>query len=166
MRQKGFTLIELMIAISIMAVVGVLGIVGFSNFNKAQVLQTSTNEVIMKLNLAKSRAQSQIKPSACPGRLDGYRVVISTPKSYILYVVCSGVTNPATDSSGDIEADQQNQRSKSLPADLNFSADSSFFFPVRTGGVQASGSGPWQITISTADGKTKIITVNSGGNIQ
>jgi prepilin-type N-terminal cleavage/methylation domain-containing protein len=159
MRQIGFTLIELMIAISIIAILGALGIVGFSNFNKAQVLQTSAKEVIAMLNLAKSRAQSQIKPLAfCSGgSLSGYKVIISNLKKYSLYLSCStGVDSLIT------------EQDKSLPTGLNFSEDSSlsFFFPVRSGGIQASGLSPWQIIILDNDGKTKTITINPGGNVQ
>lgn len=141
-----------MVVISITAILGTLGIAGFTNYNQAQVLQASSNEVITMLNLAKSRAQSQIKPSALcsSGSLYGYSVVISIPRRYTLYLRCSV--------GGDIEIDEQD---KFLPTNLSFGANSSFFFPVQTGGVQASG----QFTISDSDGKTKTITVNSLGGV-
>jgi prepilin-type N-terminal cleavage/methylation domain-containing protein len=154
MRQKGFTLIELMVAISITAVLGTLGIVGFTSYNQAQVLQTSANEVVIMLNLAKSRAQSQIKPSSCTNSLNGYRVAISVPRGYVLYVSCSGSADPNADMKI-IEQDKQ------LPTNLTFGANTSFFFPVQTGGVQTQGA----ISISNSDGKIKTITVNPLGGV-
>jgi len=152
MKQKGFTLIELMIVISITALLGVLAMAGYSNYNKSQVLQTSVNDVVSMLNLAKSRAQSQIKPPQCTDVLNGYRVKISEASSeYALYVSCG-----ANDDHKIVEED------KSLPLGLSFSNDSSFFFPVQTGRVQASNS--WQIVIS-GSGITKIITINTLGVI-
>lgn len=151
MRQRGFTLIEIMVAISITAVLGALGIAGFANYNKAQVLQTSTNEVVSMLNLAKSRAQSQIKLGAsCSSQaLSGYRVDILT-NSYSLYSLC-GTPNLIT--------------SKTLPQNLIFGSAKSFFFPIQTGRVQWSGTGtPWKITIS--DGNSlKTININPLGGV-
>lgn len=151
--KKGFTLIELMVVITITAVLGTLGIAGFINYNQTQVLQTSSNEVATMLNLAKSRAQSQIKPSAlCPSlnSLSGYTVVITAPSSYWLELNCSNGSHPTI-----------NEQSKKLPTNLSFSDNLSFFFPVQTGGVQTAGL----IVISDPNGKTKTIMVNSLGGV-
>jgi len=151
MKQKGFTLIELMVVISITAILGVLGIAGFVNYNQTQVLQFSANEVVNMLNLAKSRAQSQVKLGDSCGThtfLEGYRVdIISNDNdSYVLNSLCSGVLSPL--------------ETKTLPSSLSFDADNSFFFPIQTGGVEA----PGQIVIDS-DGRTKTITVNSLGGV-
>lgn len=147
---KGFTLIELMIVLSITAVLGTFGIAGFANYNKSQAIQASASEVVTMLSLARSRAQSQVKPAGCIGDLSGYSVKISTPKTYTLYVRCS--VGP------EIKIDQQD---KVLATNLTFSSNVSFFFPIKTGRVQTSG----QITISSSDGKTKTIVVNALGGV-
>lgn len=152
-KSRGFTLIELMVAISITAVLGTLGIAGFINYNKVQVLQTSASEVVTMLNLAKSRAQSQIKPSSLcpePNNLNGYTVVIDAPLIYRLELNCSDGSHPVIE-----------EQNKELPTSLNFNSDISFFFPVQTGVVQASGP----LTISDSGGKTKTISVNSLGGV-
>ena len=148
MRQKGFTLIELMIAVSITAILGALSIAGFANYNQTQVLQTSANEVTTMLNLAKSRSQSQIKSSElCPSNntLDGYAVRIVPDASYTLYLRCSGL---------DVKIKEQD---RSLPSGLRFTSGISFFFPVHTSGAQT----PGQIVIANSSGKTKTIVVNA-----
>lgn len=156
MRQKGFTLIELMVVLSIAAVLGTLGIAGFNNYNKVQVLQSSANEVVTMLNLAKSRAQSQVKSgSACDSAsktLKGYSVDISkTNGSYSLISHCFVGMSELTDT---LEA-------KKLPANLIFDVNISFFFPVQAGGVEV----PGQFIISNSDGKQRIIKVNALGGV-
>ncbi len=153
MRQRGFTLIELMVVLSITAVLGTLGVAGFTSYNQSQILQSSASEVATMLNLAKSRAQSQIKPSTIctSGVLTGYSVII-LENEYSLYLRCSV--------GGDIKIPEQN-KAKILPPGLSFDSNSnqSFFFPVSTGGTQAG-----QIVIS-GYGRSKTIIVNSLGGV-
>ena len=152
---RGFTLIELMVVLSVTAVLGTLGIAGFTTYNQIQILQTSTSDVVSVLNLAKSRSQSQVKPSALcssSGSLDGYKVEILAPKNYTLYLRCNESGSP-TDR-------QVDEKAKILPQDLNFGSNVSFFFPVRKGGVQTSG----QVVIS-GFGRSKTIVVNSLGGV-
>ena len=154
-RQRGFTLIELMVVLSVTAVLGTLGVAGFINYNQVQVLQSSANDVATMLNLAKSRSQSQIKPtSLCPTQsLDGYKLIIAADsegkyRKYTLYIRCSGA---------DIKVSQQD---KTLPSDLTFSSYPSFLFPVVKGGVQTAD----QVVIS-GYGRSKTIIVNSLGGV-
>lgn len=150
--QKGFTLIELLIVLSVTAFLGTLGIAGFTAYNQVQILQSSTNDVVTILNLAKSRAQSQVKLSVCSSSemLAGYKVEILAPKNYTLYLRCSG---------SDRKVEEE---AKVLVGDLRFDSSISFFFPVQSGGVQAPGT----ITIThSGNGRHKTITVNSLGGV-
>ena len=157
--QRGFTLIELMVVLSITAVLGTLGIAGFVSYNQNQVLQSSTSEVVTMLNLAKSRAQSQIKPSEyCKAgindSLSGYNVVISVQRKYELKLRCSGA--------GEAGETVIIGQDKLLPTSLHFKDSISFFFPVQTGGVKEQGQ--FDI-VSNSDGKTKTIKINSLGGV-
>lgn len=167
--QRGFTLIEIMVVISVTAVLGTMGIAGFSNYNQAQVLQTSTNEVVTMLNLAKSRAQSQVKLStACIGTLQGYQVEIADNTTYKLRVVSSDCPlSPLTSSSI--------LGTKALPKGVSFDVGiigKTIFFPVQTGGAKSSGSiictpttTACVITLSAGSGREKFIVINSLGDV-
>lgn len=149
--QEGFTLIELMVVLSVTAILSTLGIAGFTTYSQIQALQSATNDVATILSLAKSRAQSQVKPSAlCDSfnTLDGYRVEISEPKSYTLYLRCSGIDKEIS------------EEAKVLAGNINFGSSVSFFFPIQTGGVQTAG----QVVIS-GYGRSKTITVSLVGGI-
>ncbi len=148
--SQGFTLIELMVVLIVTAVLGTLGIAGFTVYNQIQVLQGASSDVMTILDLARSRAQSQIKPSLCSSSesLDGYKVEILTPKNYSLYVRCEGIDKKI------------NEEAKVLPSSLSFQGEISFFFPIQTGGVTA----PGQIVI-LGYGREKTIKVNSFGGV-
>lgn len=154
-KSRGFTLIELMVVLSVTAVLGTLGIAGFITYNQIQILQSAANDLATTLNVAKSRALSQVKlGSSCSASsqiLEGYNVDISIiNKSYTLSSRCSGVTS--------------NLDTKTLPQNVSFKSQdtslTSFFFPVLSGGVQVAG----QIVI-TGFGRDKTITVNSLGGV-
>ena len=150
MRQKGFTLIELMIVISVTAVLGTLGIAGFVNYNRVQAVQSAANDLATILNLARSRALSQVKLGAtCKTKtLEGYGVETSSNNSYSLKIYCSRPTNEELDR-------------KTLPRGITFkSSPRTFFFPVLTGGVETQGQ--IVITNSITD---KTITINSLGGV-
>lgn len=144
-----------MVVLSVTAVLGTLGIAGFTNYNQTQILQAATSDVVSVLNLAKSRAQSQVKISSLcssSGNLEGYKVEILTPQSYTLYLRCNELGS-STDK-------KVNEEAKALPSELSFANNISFFFPIQTGGVQT----PGQIVI-TGYGRTKTIVVNSLGGV-
>lgn len=150
-KSAGFTLIELMVVLSVTAILGTFGIVGFTTYNDIQTLQSAASDVASVLNLAKSRAQSQVKFSALcstSGKLDGYKVEILAPKNYNLYLRCS---------ENDRKVDEE---AKVLPRNVSFNESISFFFPIQTGGVQAAG----QIVI-LGFGRSKTVIVNSLGGV-
>src|SRR3989344_3552757 len=140
MNKQGFTLIEVVIAFSIMAIISLVGIAAFLSYNRAQVLNTAASDVVGILNLAKARSSSQVKLASCEGSLDSYKVGLcklssvdclspeSDPdpekaKDIAVYAVCGGTTvSPAV-------------VSKKLPQGISFSSGGPtvFLFRVLTG---------------------------------
>lgn len=153
---KGFTLIELIVVFSILVILSTLGIAAFVNNSRVQALDAALNDVIVMLQTAKSRAQSQVKSSSgvcASSALDGYRVTFSpSDQAYRLEVVCGGnILSPPVETKG-------------LPQNISFSSpttETSLVFNILTGRVEGyDGS----ITI-TGYGKEKTVTVYSDGRI-
>lgn len=93
-KNSGFTLLELIVAFSIIAILSTVGIASYINFARWQTLQQAYLDFFNTVSLARANAASQVKPSQCisSSTLDGYRVRINTvANSYTLSVVCSGI---------------------------------------------------------------------------
>ena len=64
-KNSGFTLIEILISVSILSLITGLSLASFSRITTNQSLTTAENDLVSMLQLVKSRAQSQVKPSGC-----------------------------------------------------------------------------------------------------
>lgn len=167
-RSGGFTLIEIIIVISIMAIIGGGGIAAFVSYGKSQTMSATASELINKLNLAKSRAFSQVKPSSCgSSTLEGYEFGLCdniifpsnhcqttdpAVPNYEVVVKCGGFYY-AVGTTG------------KLPAGYAFASESqpTIFFPVISGGVTTEGS----ITITDNNNNlSKTITVEKNGSVK
>lgn len=173
-KSLGFTLIEMIIVFSIAAAISTLGIASFLEYNRSSEVNSAASGLSSFLNLAKSRALSQVKPSTCTGILNGYKVMIcktssnadcsgktnvlntclpadSSDKDYAIYAFCDGaLLSPSIDS-------------KKLPPNVcvSNSSQTSFYFKVFTAGTEGSGN----ITIHNKNNNSKIINVSSDGRI-
>lgn len=163
--KKGFTLIELVVAFSVIAFLSTVGIASFVNYSRSQALVVSAKDLVNALNLAKSRSLSQVlAPSQCPGQsLIGYEVRLcgfSTPTclsegDYELNIACSGNIFSSVETK---------KLSVGISFDENQTTTTSFLFPILTGGVNMGG-GDGAIVLS-GYGQTRTIIVNSSGVIQ
>ena len=151
--NKGFTMIELIIAMSIISILSVIGIAAFAGRGKIAELDSAAGSVASYLQLARSRAISQVKPQdalICSDVLRGYKVILNQSNdSYELDVICGGTAGKIAE--------------EVLPTNLSFDSDTtstSFFFPILTHGVEGAGV----ISIS-GYGRKKTITVDSVGGI-
>ncbi len=167
-QKQGFTLIEILIVISVIAIISVTGIAALSTFQTNQLMNVTAKDLVSTLNLAKSRARTQVKPKVCIDPepdlvLDGYGVRLcssvflpgcgSDYEGYELYVKCGG--NVITTA----------LLSKKMPSGYEFKQPGTtgdFFFPVLEGGVEADGD----IIIDNMNGLTKTISVDASGNIE
>ncbi|MFH1187170.1 MAG: prepilin-type N-terminal cleavage/methylation domain-containing protein [Candidatus Levyibacteriota bacterium] len=151
--NKGFTMIELIIVISVIAAISVIGIAAFAGRGRIAEVDAATSDVASFLQLARSRAISQVKPQdpiVCSGTLRGYRVIIDqSTGNYELEVVCESSISKIS--------------GKTLPTNLIFDSDTtstSFLFPILTHGVEGAG-----IISITGYNNQKTITVDSVGGI-
>lgn len=150
--NKGFTLIELIVVFGTIAFISTIGIASYVNYSQSQSIQAATQDLVTTIQLAKSRANSQVKPplSYCQGQLDGYSVVISILNNqYSLGVVCGG------------NAPYPLSTTK-LPNNIRFdqatTSVTKLFFAIITGAVEGNG-----IIAITGYSKTKCITIDSVG---
>lgn len=147
-RRYGFTLVELMVTITIIGILVTVGVAGYSRFNQTQTLRTAANDLKNNLRLAQNKALSQQKPSGCTC-LSGYQVVISS-SSYQMQAFCDldpkipcGPTETFT-----------------MPTRITLSPSLTVYFYVLEGGAE-----PAAITVS-GFGKTPItVTVKKTGEI-
>lgn len=161
--MRGFSLIELIIVLTIIAIISTIGIASFVNYSRSQTVKNVALDLVTILNTAKSKALSQVKPPStileCNGKsLDGYEVSIcqqancissANNYNYELHVVCEG-------NKGLIDG-------RINPSGISISPDGeNFFFPVLKGGISLSNS--VSITVSGFN-TTKIITVYPDGRI-
>ncbi len=139
--KNGFTLLELLVVFVIIAIISTVSLAAFVSYNKIQTIKSAAFDVISLLQDAKSRTQSQVKPSiaACNSNtLDGYEVRIcgltgslcNTQNTYELHVRCGNLTSKLS--------------TKTLPANVTFDSatttSTQFIFKVISGGVDGAGS--------------------------
>lgn len=166
MRSRAFTLVELLIVISIMGFLTTISIAGYSRFNNQQTVRRAANELKMAIRQAAARAQNNEKDCAACGGADNicatrddltltaWHVDLSTMPP-TLYGECGALTFPiphtqietfgitVTPTSNDIE-----------------------FYPAASGGGTNLGATPLIITFSKAGATNETITVNPSGNVE
>lgn len=146
----GFTLVELVVVFSVMAILGTAGIAAYVSYSRTQALDAASSEVLSMLQTAKSRAQSQVRPTqgvCVTGTLDGYQVTIDpSNNTYKLEIKCGVIV--------------QMIEEKRLPQNVTFQdgLPQVFLFRILTGGVDRAGT----VTL-TAYEKNKSISVNQAG---
>lgn len=150
MMQKGFTLVELVVVVAIIAILSAISLSLYSGLALNRSLQVGSDEVVTVLAQAKSYSLSQVNSSACSGSLVSYSVDISSgSKCYSLYEDCS-TSNVL--------------RTECLSGTLSFGGNARVTFPIQNGVVTCTAS-PCSITINGSLGAHKNITVDSKGII-
>jgi len=143
---RGFTIIELLITISILGLLLTIGLVYYQDFNRRQAVVQAAKELKNNLRLAQSMALSGEKPTGCSGTLEGYRVDFVVD-SYSLSAICDGAP---------IEP-----KSYSFMAGINkVSGPDAILFKVLARGVEP----PGEVILSGKGYSSKVI-VNEGGEI-
>jgi prepilin-type N-terminal cleavage/methylation domain-containing protein len=163
--KQGFTLIELIVVITVIVILSSIGMVAFVSYAHTQALDQATNDLLNSLNTAKALSLSQLKTLSKNGQshaclssenLVGYGISINTSNNtYSLYMTCS--------SSGDFNTDAWKT---TLVNNITFNSSStnisSVFFPVLTGGIVTKGSGNADTIVLTSYSMTKTISITNG----
>jgi len=98
--QQAFTLIELVLSMGIFSLLSAIGLASYVQFNRRQILLTSTRALVNDLRMVQSRANSGEKAiglaADCLGDLQDYKVVVtSLPQiTYRLYIECASSPAP------------------------------------------------------------------------
>jgi prepilin-type N-terminal cleavage/methylation domain-containing protein len=144
----GFTLIELIVVITVIGILSTVGVASFVEYSRTQIVRTAVAEYVTILNTARSRTFSQVKPSACTDKImDGYTVTVTSESTYEFRAEC-GDANPLVEL-------------KTLPPTLTFSEPfPSYFFHLLTGGVTGFGN-----TTISGYGRSEVITVTAAGGV-
>jgi prepilin-type N-terminal cleavage/methylation domain-containing protein len=171
--QPGFTLIELIVVITVMAILSTIGVVSFVGYSQAQTLNQATSDLVQTLNTAKSLSASQLKTLSKNGKqwqcltyqtLNGYGVEINTTNAsheyYVLYMQCVA---------GGIDYDYPDPSSitdwrTNLPSDVLFGPATNVadvFFPILSGGVVTTPVDADSIVL-TSHNNTKTISFKNG----
>ena len=156
--RRGFSLVELLVVASIMAILFSLSMAYYNQFNRSQILNQAVLELKNNLRLAQSMASTGEKPSSdlvpCDS-LEGYRVTFvagvvgGAPDSYQIQAQCSNGLKGAI-------------KTFYFPAVVRFeTVPSLIVFRVLAGGIQEERV----ITLSAFE-TSKTITVTRTGEIR
>lgn len=148
--KTGFTLIEILVGLSIVALLFVGGYASYREFARRQVLDNSFEELRSDLNLAQQKALSGEKPSGCTGTLLGYKVGF-TQTSYSVAASCS---------LGEVVV-----RQFSLPNGVVLSAPASVLYKVIGEGTDLLADATIKLT-QVSTGKTRQTTLTVGGTLR
>lgn len=143
---NGFTLIEMIVSISILLLVLGGGMAAYINFNDKQTLQAATRRVEVILRTAQKRARSGDTPAGCD-QLESYSVSIVSGSQT--------VTTTANCSNTDIITSTE-----TLPSIIVVPSNAQVIFSRGAGGVLGDGVLDFQI-----EGVAYQVTISSGGGI-
>lgn len=121
--SQGFTLLEMMVVVSIMALTAALSVAGFGDFNNRQRVKQAALTLKNNLRSAQTKASTGRKPSGCT-KLSGYQINFPSETQYMISPVCTPEGVLAADTT------------IILPTSVTFSpVPSSFTYGVLTAGI-------------------------------
>lgn len=168
--QKGFTLLELLVVISVVGILTTVGFYSFSAYSKKQSIDQAANDLKLGIYQAKFNAVSRVKPNECgTNPLNKYNVIPCTNSSnqvvncsigstdlYQLHAYCPPyLTDP-------LPAKKKSSNIVVSITPLECSNGEFSFFPLKNG----TDINSCRIVLSAVDSTlTKTICVDNGGNV-
>lgn len=156
--KSGFTLVEIIVAISITLIIATIGIASFVELNRRQLVDQSTKKILADIRLAQNMALSQQKPdSGTCTSLTGYTFTLSSVGNIYSYTI-DPVCSPAFS--------DPSWHSKSVTGiqGVAITGFSKLTFGRGTTAAQWVGGNTLTIT-SSVSSITRTITVGQGGDI-
>jgi prepilin-type N-terminal cleavage/methylation domain-containing protein len=91
-RTAGFTLIELMIVVTVMAILTGVGIAAYNRFNRKQKMLAAANQFAVDLRLAQKNADSsELPPTGCvDDYITAYSLRYVDAIQYAIWAECTG----------------------------------------------------------------------------
>lgn len=156
--QTGFSLIELLVVLSILAILTTIGLVSFLNYNRAQALTTASRDLRNNLRFAQSKAIVGEKPAGCT-TLSGYSLGFIANNEYAIYAICNS------------SLDFKTVAKFKMPRGIRQTAGSLVTFKIISGATSIMMGGVLfesdiTITLTSDYGGTENITVTQNGVIQ
>lgn len=151
MNSKGYTLIELLVGVSIVAIIFGVGFISYREFSRRQSLTGVTKQLIGNLRLAQQLALTGQKPAGqtCT-TLVGYMISRTSTTSYNLIGSCSNANHVI--------------KTVDMPLNTTISAGSVTF---KVLGQGTSLSSPLIFTITNIQANTSgTVTIGIGGDIK
>jgi prepilin-type N-terminal cleavage/methylation domain-containing protein len=151
--KEGYTLIELLVGITIISIVFTIGFAGFREFSRRQALSGVTKSIKADLRLAQQLSLTGQKPNSDQGtctQLNGYTFKIESITEYTISANCTNA----------------NRVVKTVDLDTNVSISpnlSSVQFKVLGQGTNLVTD--YVISLSHSSGAAATITVGTGGEV-
>lgn len=155
MKAKGYTLIEILMVMAVVALLFGVGYAGYRDFSRRQALAGAIKVIQGDLRQAQQFALSGKKPDAgCP-TLDGISFEVAEPNTYSINYICSGIN------AGEM-------KSETLSSDISLvNSHNPLVFRVLGLGTNIESSGSALITLTqTSTGRSSTIIVGAGGDIR
>ena len=171
---KGFSLIELMIVVSLMGLLFVAGVANYRSFARRKILDSAVNLIRADLKLAQTSALSGVKPMTAecdsPNRLSGYALTFTSSTTYQIEAYCTGSASPVVSKSVTTELPNAGVSVATVRDSCSVvgspTTDSGIFFKVLGKGTLLPSGQCFYITISqTGTSNQAVITVGYSGEI-
>jgi len=156
MKKNGYTLIEVLIVIAIMAILFTIGFNSFQDYQRQQILIAGVRGVTADLHTAEEYALSGYKPGGCTTLLNGYKFNVTSSTTYTISANCTPNT--------DIQVE-----TNTMPQGLTISTPNPnpIFFKTLGQGTNIPSGGTATITITqTQTAKSHILSIGNYGNVQ